>query len=191
MENASDALIMAGQILIFLVALTLCISSFSDLRTNIDRIIGQTEVVELAKDGDEYINYIQSKDGNSTRIVGAETVVSSMYRAIKENYVVYIKLNENSDYESIKDKVIIKNATKDIKVGNNAIINKDDKIIEVGIGEGKNQDVNKILSDGKLFDTIKDKNFQEYLGEYQASSEQAVTRENKITYRIITYVQNI
>lgn len=35
MENASDALIMAGQILIFLVALTLCISSFSDLRTNI------------------------------------------------------------------------------------------------------------------------------------------------------------
>ena len=33
MENATDALIMAGSVLIFLIALSVCVSSFTTLRT--------------------------------------------------------------------------------------------------------------------------------------------------------------
>ena len=58
MENASDALIMAANVLLFVIALTVCISSFSMLRQGVDNILGQTEVVDLAKDSDIYINYI-------------------------------------------------------------------------------------------------------------------------------------
>ena len=89
MENVSDALIMAGQVLIFIIALTVCISSFSTLRAGIDSTISQTETIKFAKDSEGYINFIQSRDSGATRIVGAETVVSSMYRAIKEDFTMY------------------------------------------------------------------------------------------------------
>ena len=58
MENASDALIMAGQVLIFIIALTVCISSFSSIRIGIDNVIDQTDTIKLAKDSDLYINFI-------------------------------------------------------------------------------------------------------------------------------------
>ena len=97
MENATDALIMAGSVLIFIIALTVCISSFTTLRVGIDDIVTQTETVEMAKDSSgNYINYIQAQD-DSIRIVGAETVVTSISRAIKEDYVVYIKLKNFND----------------------------------------------------------------------------------------------
>ena len=89
MENVSDALIMAGQVLIFIIALTICISSFTALRVGVDEVVGQTETVQMARDSQGYINYIDSEKVNAARVVGAETVVSSMYRAIKENYVIY------------------------------------------------------------------------------------------------------
>ena len=90
MENATDALIMAGSVLIFLIALSVCVSSFTTLRAGIDRIVDQTETVDMAQNSVEYINYISRS--NAIRVVGAETVVSSMYRAKKENYVIYIVL---------------------------------------------------------------------------------------------------
>ncbi len=104
MENATDALIMAGQVLIFIVALTVCISSFTELRSNIAEVIQQTETINMAKDGDAYINYIESNRSHSTRVVGAETVISSMYRSVKEDYVVYIKLLDSSDIGAAESK---------------------------------------------------------------------------------------
>ena len=58
MENASDALIMSANVLIFLIALTVCISSFSMFREDIDNLLDETEVVQMAKNGDEYLNYM-------------------------------------------------------------------------------------------------------------------------------------
>ena len=111
MENASDALIMAGQVLILIIALTVCISSFTTLRVGIDSTINQTETIKLAKDSDLYINFIQSRNDGSTRIVGAETVVSSMYRAIKEDFTMYIRLNDSSILTNIQN--TLKNLTED------------------------------------------------------------------------------
>lgn len=191
MENASDALIMAGQMLIFIVALTVCISSFTTVRAEVNRIIGENEEIRMAKDGDTYINYIESKKSSSTRVVGSDTVVASMYRAIKENYVIYIKFNKQDDpiYE-IKDIKIIKaTVASETKSSGNSIIKEGDKLIKVTIGSDSNQEVDKILRSSGLFEQMRGKNFNEYLGEYQKASDSGVSSENKEVYRIITYVE--
>lgn len=185
MENASDALVMAGQVLIFIIALTVCISSFTTVKSEVNRIIGEPETIEFAKGDNGYINYIESRDNGSTRVVGAETVISSMYRAVKENYVIYIKLDKPD--ELIGTTTVTTSATKDVVVNGETKIQSGEKIIKVTIGAGTNQQVNSILKSG-FYDKIKDLTFNEYLGEYQNASD--ATSENKPVYRIITYVQN-
>lgn len=191
MENASDALIMAGQMLIFIVALTVCISSFTTVRAEVNRIIGENEEIRMAKDGDTYINYIESKKSLSTRVVGSDTVVASMYRAIKENYVIYIKFNKQDDpiYERKDIKIIKATVASETKSSGNSIIKEGDKLIKVTIGSDSNQEVDKILRSSGLFEQMRGKNFNEYLGEYQKASDSGVSSENKEVYRIITYVE--
>ena len=62
MDNISEALYMAGSVLIFIIALTVAISSFTTVRTGIDNMLGQTETVKMAKDGENYINFINSRN---------------------------------------------------------------------------------------------------------------------------------
>ena len=186
MENAVEALIMAGETLIFIIALTVCISSYTTVREQIDEIMGSTETIAMAKESGEYINFIQSKNNGSVRNVGAETVVSSMTRAIKENYVVYIKL---LNYSSVGTEVDTIDATVDITINGKKIISVGDKIIKVTNGYDTNQNVNEILKKS-FYNAIKDKKFSEYLGEYQDDTAAGVSTENKEVRRIITYVEN-
>lgn len=195
MENASDALVMAGQILIFIVALTVCISSFTTVRAEVNRIVGENEEIRFAKSEDTYINFIESRNSSSTRVVGSNAVVSSMYRAIKENYVIYIKFKDRSTVTTIKTNRYINTmeATIDSKIKNSSnepIIKIGDTLIKVTIGSETNQEVNKILKEnegGNLFNIMKTRKFNEYLGEYQKNSD--VDSVNKEVYRIITYVE--
>ena len=195
MENASDALIMAGQMLIFIIALTVCISSFTTVRAEVNRIVGENEEIRMARNGDTYINYIESKRSSSTRVIGSDALIASMYRAIKEDYVIYIKFNsdirDQIDTSHIKTMVASVDSVVKNKVGQ-PIIKAGDKLIKITIGSDTNQNINEVLKStegGKLFELIKDKNFNEYLGEYQKASAQGVTSENKEVYRIITYVE--
>lgn len=194
MENASDALIMAGQILIFIVALTVCITSYSNVRTEIDGLISQTDTVKFAKDDEGYINYIKSEENSAIRKVGVETVVSSMYRASKENYDIFIKLQDTSGLEnSLEDdkNVEFYNATKDLVLEMKGIsktpIRINDKLIRVGIGKNKNQSINMKLKSG-LYNKIKDLYFYEYFGQYQNDTQ--ANSSDRITYRIITYIDS-
>ncbi len=188
MENASDALIMAGQILIFIVALTVCLSSFTNVRAEVNRIVGENEEIRFAKDGETYVNFIESKKGSANRVVESDTIVTSLYRAIKENYVVYIKFTDPTN--DIKNNKYISKITA-TQTNSVTQINEGDLLIKVTIGTDTNQDVDKVLKDGndggRLFEELRKYKFKEYLGEYQDSSD--VTSENKQTYRIITYVQ--
>ncbi len=187
MENASDALIMAGQILIFIVALTVCISSFSTLRQGVDSIIGETETVKFAKGENGYINYIEADNNKAIRIVGAETVVSSLYRALKENYVVYLKLKDTSNLfvgtgDAVVDKYIAK---QDLIINRKKIISKDDSLIKVTIGTNTNTQIDSKLRK-VLFNKIKDLSFYEYYGQYQDATD--APQADKTTHRIITYI---
>lgn len=178
MENVSDALIMAGQVLIFLIALTLCISSFTTLRVGIDGMLSETETIKLSKDSDLYINYVQSRDEGATRIVGAETVVSSMYRAIKEDFTMYIEF-KNSD--------LLNNLATDLPI---ELVRSKDNLnrLKITISNNANYRSHSILANG-FYKRIKDLKFKEYLGEYQENADPGVSSENKLVKRIITYVE--
>lgn len=198
MENASDALIMAGQMLIFIVALTVCISSFTTVRAEVNRIVGENEEIRMAKDGDAYINYIESKNSLSTRVIGADAVVASMYRAIKEDYVIYIKFGDDTTRQlGTNDYIKKMKATVDSKIigkDGQPIIKKDEVIVKITIGADTNQNINEVLSKTpsggtSLFEIMREKKFNEYLGEYQKASDSGVASENKEVYRIITYVE--
>ena len=189
MENASDALIMAGQVLIFIIALTVCISSFTTLRVGIDSTIEQTETIKFAKDSDLYINFIKSRNDGSTRIVGAETVVSSMYRAIKEDFTMYLDLKDgtfNEVHSTLSDKIDVRNEDGDIIGSYKIVYDTNNKWIKITIANDANYRSNALLKNG-LYDIIKGKSFNEYLGEYQEETNEGVSSENKQTKRIITY----
>ena len=190
MENASDALIMAGQVLIFLIALTVCISSFTTLREGIDSTIDQTEVIKFAKNSEGYINFIQSRDDGATRIVGAETVVSSVYRAIKEDFIMYLKLSKTFDSvkRNIGDTVIEKDEDGIEIIRYKILYDNTNKLVKITIANDANYRANSLLKNG-LYDIIKGKSFAEHLGEYQEELSSGVSTENKKTFRIITYIE--
>ena len=204
MEDVSEALLMAGSVLIFIIALTICISSFSTVRVGAENIFKQTETIDMAKDesNGEYINYIQMKNEEDiTRIVGVETVIASLYRSQKENYVVYIQLTNSSDYDSLD----VAGSTAKIETSKKRYVNdsEDDehnghlnteKILKFTINKNDralfdlDSDVyNKLMKE--LYEVLVGKKFKEYLGEYQHDSEPGVTEENKDTYRIITFIE--
>ena len=200
MENASDAFVMAGQMLIFIIALTVCISSFTTVRTEVNRIVGENEEIRMAKDGDNYINFMESKNSSSTRVVESDTLVTSMYRAIKENYVIYIKFKDSNTINSVRNNRYIQTTTAKVTkttAKGNTIINAGDTLIKITIGSDTNQEVDMILkkydretnSGGNLFEIVKTKKFNEYLGEYQKETGDGVSSENKETFRIITYIE--
>lgn len=106
MDNVVEALYMAVSVLIFLLALSLTLSSFSTFRNDLEDLILADERVDAATITDSsgkqtYINYVSGED--ERRIVGIETVVNSLYRVYKENYIVVMKLNNDADYNNIAD----------------------------------------------------------------------------------------
>lgn len=175
MENASDALIMATDILIFIVALTLCISSFTNVRQGVDNIINRPETIKMAKDSEVYINYIASDENKATRVVGVDTVIPSLYRALKENYVVYIK---------VRNKLIVSNIVlyEDLKDGCYTYKFKSG----INPSEKNNTAIDMLCRKG-LYNELQNFKFYEYLGEFKYNT--ATNVEDRTTYRIITYIQ--
>lgn len=99
MENAVDALIMAGSVLLLIIALSVSISSFTKLRVQVDEIVKTEQTVDLAKDEDgNYINYI-TNSADDVRTVKAETIISSIRRVPKENFVVCISFKNGTENE--------------------------------------------------------------------------------------------
>ncbi len=81
MENAVDALKMAGAVLIFVLALSLSITSFSEARQASDVIL------DFKDRETEYINGDFYYEATGTeRSVGLETIIPSIYRVYNENY---------------------------------------------------------------------------------------------------------
>ncbi|MBO4293716.1 MAG: hypothetical protein J5881_04960 [Clostridia bacterium] len=77
MENATEALRMAGGVLIFVLALTISINAFSQSRQGIDNLV-------LYSDREFLSTYVEQNKGTK-RIVAAESIVPTIYRAYKEN----------------------------------------------------------------------------------------------------------
>lgn len=81
MENAAEALKIAFGVMMFVIALTMSISSFSQASTAIEAIIEM-------RDRETDYTYVQPT-ANLSRIVSAETIVPTMYKAYRENIEIY------------------------------------------------------------------------------------------------------
>ena len=207
MENAADALKMAFGVLIFVVAISLSVSTFSNAKKTIDSIISYRDKTQ------DYVYVEESNEKN--RIVGIETVVPAMYKAYSENYRIEF-YKKNAQGQEVK-LILYKNKTQyerdfteinyldleDEKFANEATAivhlqalltqenlnnfikmnsNGTDRIYEEDFGESK-----------KLYNYFKNKNFEERLGEYyqedkSAGQETEGLEINKTKKRVITYV---
>ena len=173
MENATDALIMAGSVLLLIIALTVTISSLSNLRIQTQDLLDDRDQLLVATDENGYMNYLKSGGKDSdTRIVGIETVMSSIRRMPKEDYTIYIQTNDN---------IAIPN---DLKV-----TNRGKNYIKLSISGTGKQYLNDKDVTGAIYNAFKSKKFKEYIGIYQNKTAEGVSDANKATYKIITYEQ--
>ena len=92
MENATKALEIGFGVLIFVVALSLSISTFSNATRAITNIITNEDKTQSYV----YVTEANGVDENNNRIVGVETIVPAMYKAYKENYkILFLDQNGN------------------------------------------------------------------------------------------------
>ena len=192
MENAVDALKIAFAVMMFVMALTLSISSFSMARSAIQEIIN-------LRDRESEYTYIEPSE-NLTRIVGIETVVSSMYRVYVENenieiyfvksdgktpFALYYNTDTNGNKieishidlsEGFADAEDAKQHLDIILGGESQLEDKSEKI--------KEQYKNKLIYKDGLYNYLKDVQFEEMLGEYYQSVGASQTKKRVITYRL-------
>ncbi|MCI9039336.1 MAG: hypothetical protein HFJ29_05655 [Clostridia bacterium] len=97
MENASDAIIMAGAVLIFVIALSVAMTLFSQARVTVDTVV-------YASDRTNYYEYMDIDVSNNVknRIVSLETIIPTLYKYYKENYTV-VFLKQNGDGMKLYD----------------------------------------------------------------------------------------
>lgn len=207
MENAVEALKIASGVLMFVLALTISISCFSQANESITAIVNMS-------DKDTKIIYDNIKPSNRlTRIVGVETIVPSMYRTYDENIEIYFKDSNNNpipiyyktmgngqkELEENGDEITVDyvNLAAETYSDKETCIKHLDMILSLGKDTYKDvEDVdmkemaikykNQFYYSKGFLDYIKDKKFEENLGEYYESEGQGST-STQIKKRIITY----
>lgn len=99
MENAAEALTMAGSVLLFVLALSIALLLFTQARETIDILIRNTDREALIDSIDtsteegrilqgEFYYVANSTNPETIRNVGLETIIPSLYRAYTESYTV-------------------------------------------------------------------------------------------------------
>ena len=109
MENAADALKMAAAVLVFVMALSITINSFTETRIAATTILNN-------KDKEYDYTYVED-NGTTERLVGLESIIPTIYKAYKENYKVIFDasiLGSNGVYEKINSETGIKEAVYSI-----------------------------------------------------------------------------
>lgn len=182
MENATEALIMAGSVLLLIIALTVSISSLSNLRTQAQDILMERDKIEITQDSNGYLNYIKNDD-KDIRTVGIESVISAIRRMWKEDYTIYIATSS-----------ILTEIPQELRVGNVENLNNTEiiqgkniiKLSQAGVGNQLIKDENTMI---EIYSNLKEKKFKEYIGIYQNKAIEGVSEANKNTYKIITFVE--
>lgn len=195
MENAVEALKIAFAVMMFVMALTLSISSFSNANSAVTSIVNMR---------DRETDYTYVKPSSSlTRTVGLESIVPSMYRAYSQNMEIYF-FDKNGNPLILYYKTNLDDGTRIQKDGSDVGINYIDLSLEnfesdeeafshldilLGAipgeydGKYKNQ-LNEAYSKG-LYAYLSQFTFEESLGEYTQGTGAA-----SITKRVITYKVN-
>lgn len=207
MENMAEALKIAFAVMMFVLALTLSMSSFSQATRAVNAITSARDaewIADLNNDGNYYndgyykYNMYVTPSENLTRTVGIETVVTSIYRAYEENMIIYFFENDGTTPLGLYNEVDNNdNATGNVvsfidesyeTFGTNNspkefldIILGGDEVLNDKVESTRNRYRNKILYSNGLYDEFKNFEFEEKLGEYEDSTG--------LTKRVITYIK--
>ncbi len=139
MENATEALKMAGAVLIFVLAISIIILAFGQVRETSDIILSykdrETEYIN-----DEENRYYETN--TSVRTVSLETVIPSIFRAYLENYkIVFEGLNEPLYKIKNKDGQLVDKYTLDLETNQD----KEYRNVVLGTDEQKKEFIKGIL----------------------------------------------
>ncbi len=86
MENAVEALKMAGSVLLFVMALSIAMLSFTQARTAIGTLVEYSDREYSTMEDDDRFYYRKSTD--TERYVGIDTIIPTIYRAFSESYKI-------------------------------------------------------------------------------------------------------
>ena len=193
MENAAEALKMAAFVLIFVITLATAIVSFSNVRVTAQTILDYT-------DREYNYTYVDDQNGQTERIVSAETMVPAIMRAYKENYKIFFYENEAKTPMTIYEKTLSNSTKESINyidlqketLENDAQRQRFVEYILYGTKQSgyENEFTNISLPDGPLYDIINrnTNGFREELGEYYQEdlSENPTESENTTTDNVPT-----
>lgn len=203
MENAVDALKMAGAVLLFVLAISVAIVSFGQARETADTILDYKDRETVYIDGNLYYQATETE-----RTVGLETIIPTIYRAYIENYkIVFQGLNEpiytlklSGDTKIAKYTIDLetKTTTDGIQINNVALANDEQKseflcgilykdFSKSGSEENFKKKYNVDLPTNSLINRLKGTKITEYLGVYYQNDNENVPDVNKTEKRIITY----
>lgn len=181
MENVADALKMAGAVLLFVLALSIIILSFGQVRESADTIMDYRDRETSYINGDYYY---ESTD-EQVRKVDQETIIPSVYRAYLEGYtIVFDGFNPLYNYNN-EDKYIL--GKEDFLANSNSSKR---RFIEKILYGKSDFDMNGISFEegNELTKQLENKkNINEYIGIYYENDDENVPDVNKRKKRIITY----
>lgn len=203
MENAAEALKMAGAVLLFVLAISVAIVSFGQAREAADTILDYKDRETVYIDGNLYY-----KTTGTERTVGLETIIPTIYRAYIENYKIVfeglnepiytLKLSGNTKIAKYTIDLETKTTTDGIQINNVALANDEQKseflcgilyndFTKSGSAENFKKKYNVELPTNSLISRLKGKKITEYLGVYYQNDNEDVPDVNKTEKRIITY----
>lgn len=195
MENAVEALKIAFAMIMFVMALSLGISSISKANSAV-------EAITYLNDREKEYSYVTPSEG-LTRVVGVETIVPIMYKAYIENFEIHF-LDKNGNPLPIYYATDVNGKRKTDKNGNEIIINSiDGSEIYENAEEarshldqilGKPENIskkykNQVYYSSGLYEYLSGKQFKEELGEYYQNDTEETPQANKIKKRVITYTE--
>lgn len=203
MENASEALKIAFGVMMFVLALTLSLTSFSQATQAV-------ESITYMSDRETTYTYVKPAS-NSNRIVGVETIIPTMYNAYKENYKVYFYesyTDENDNQPMYLYKYVDPNVAA--APTNVYYVDLEREIFSSATEAVEHLDVllgkrptntnakyyEQFIHTEGLYEFLSDKKFEEILGEYyqedaldaENGTTSGILDVNKTKKRIITYI---
>lgn len=213
MENAVKALEYAFAMLVFVIALSISINALNQAKNASDTIFAVTDPQTFYED----VNLTEDEINANGRIVGVETIIPTLYRDYKENYVIefYTKdknelvirfdLSEenrrreiwtgNPNVDLKKRLDILISGGQDVKINNkayNGVINNHGySINEDNALKATSSSIRNEISNKGLYEYCKGKQFvEEYaylLSEKEHSQERIIERIEKIVIRYVEY----
>lgn len=204
-ENVTDALKIAGSVLLFVIGLSIAFFYFSQARQSIDTVLSYSDRESMVIENDERFFYLNNNE--TSRFVGKETIIPSLYRAYKENYKIVFKLGDywlfKKDGEEIKTLDLEKQSIASDAASrwflNGIVYGKfdNDDTVEIESKSDFEKYFKILANDESLFQYlsgIETSNIKEELGTYfiedVGETKESVEDINKTEKRVITYSLN-